>query len=994
MMAAQYAMLRWALQSNESKRVAILDLDAHNGDGIQDLMRHWACALGLNEHVVAPLQPYLDASASIPIAEKGKLKNPLQLEREMLSSDEKRGALLGVGSTTRSDNLPHLFYRTGAVDPRVFPIKKLRGIAANENAGSAHKTLWRRILPQSLERLRRGVRGGKNPSLVLEEDQVAARSWVKREEFVPLRTTTTTTTTVDRLDSKTKTFLEPFLRHRKAMEEATPLDRACPPVQFFAASLHGFSPPYENMDGLDTSSRFASDALRHDGLYNGGTQMRVYTNEKLVSQKGAGAESEIAASVAPPPSILPVGLASPPPNQNFLVELSLPVAFSHPPGWDKARDDLLQKKKYARSAWHASLQEAIRALKTFRPDLILLGTGYDGLHSDQLTGGQLGLQPSDFSSALDEVAKACPNARFISILEGGYGAASVAPSQEGPAVGVEGDDGHQSDSTRDDNLDGFVRGTRNQTCCKICSDYKSYCGMWHGKMRDKDHWESFDVRYPNKSKFETILCLTCFSENKGKGISSEISATARNVESSPSTSYEDMANAAAQLAKSLMSLNIQVAEQKISADSSQEMESLLRGVAAQAEQELESLGDTLTAFDWHTDPADDEQQLGARNGTCKREKHGKECTHPYSGLCIKEYCNLHCGRSCACSNYKNLVELDEESKHNTCVYCAREDGRDSFVCDSEGCPNIFHRDCWIFSWKDKNPLSSPPEKDDSQQVCWSCGYCSKDLPPDAKLYKWKALGEEKQRIYLDHWGKHPCSYGKVTSPSSSSSSTKAKPSLREEPTSSSGGGGGGEMPSSGRQMSFNAQKRPRTLKLRLPTPAVQTTASSSPSLLVSEEQANNQSTHQQTEKLQSSTLDVQQILSKLTERQQFFEQLSVNVTLGQRKAEDAKVKAVQAKKVAEQAKKEAEDAKEKAEQACRNANEAMQEAVKAEQVAEDAMEHVEYLKREALNNLNPAPTSPLPHTAHRPQGGGGAIHTVKRVGGGGMKRKFEDGEEE
>jgi len=72
----------------------------------------------------------------------------------------------------------------------------------------------------------------------------------------------------------------------------------------------------------------------------------------------------------------------------------------------------------------------------------------------------------------------------------------------------------------------------------------------------------------------------------------------------------------------------------------------------------------------------------------------------------------------------------------------------------------------------------------------------------------------------------------------------------------------------------------------------------------------------------------------------------------------------------------------------------MQEAVKAEQVAEDAMEHVEYLKREALNNLNPAPTSPLPHTAHRPQGGGGAIHTVKRVGGGGMKRKFEDGEEE
>ncbi len=71
--------------------------------------------------------------------------------------------------------------------------------------------------------------------------------------------------------------------------------------------------------------------------------------------------------------------------------------------------------------FHAALRDGIAAVVDFRPDLIILSSGFDAYAGD--TYGQLNLDFDDFrviTSVAREAAEACCGGRIVSVLEGGY----------------------------------------------------------------------------------------------------------------------------------------------------------------------------------------------------------------------------------------------------------------------------------------------------------------------------------------------------------------------------------------------------------------------------------------------------------------------------------------------------------------------------------------------------------------------------------------------
>ena len=102
-----------------------------------------------------------------------------------------------------------------------------------------------------------------------------------------------------------------------------------------------------------------------------------------------------------------------------------------------------------RAAWRRLIsQRLLFALRAFRPDLILMSTGFDGCRHDvgnKLLGNRRGtvgldLRPDDFewvTAQLRRVADLCCHGRLVSVLEGGYGtcdAAAVAAANAAAAA--------------------------------------------------------------------------------------------------------------------------------------------------------------------------------------------------------------------------------------------------------------------------------------------------------------------------------------------------------------------------------------------------------------------------------------------------------------------------------------------------------------------------------------------------------------------------------
>ena len=105
------------------------------------------------------------------------------------------------------------------------------------------------------------------------------------------------------------------------------------------------------------------------------------------------------------------------------------------------------KSRRGRSGFRNAISDKIiPALRTFKPDIIIMSTGFDGVSSDPI-GGYLGLRSIDFLWATELIRKTAEDichGRLVSVLEGGYDVEGpydgLANCAEAHVLGLSGND--------------------------------------------------------------------------------------------------------------------------------------------------------------------------------------------------------------------------------------------------------------------------------------------------------------------------------------------------------------------------------------------------------------------------------------------------------------------------------------------------------------------------------------------------------------------------
>jgi acetoin utilization deacetylase AcuC-like enzyme len=95
------------------------------------------------------------------------------------------------------------------------------------------------------------------------------------------------------------------------------------------------------------------------------------------------------------------------------------------------------KRLRGREGFRSALElKVLPPLEAFKPDIIFISAGFDGVESDPI-GGRLGLNPSDFhwmTSLIQDVADRVCFGRVVSVLEGGY---DVTKTTDGLSVSAQ-----------------------------------------------------------------------------------------------------------------------------------------------------------------------------------------------------------------------------------------------------------------------------------------------------------------------------------------------------------------------------------------------------------------------------------------------------------------------------------------------------------------------------------------------------------------------------
>ena len=451
-------------------RVAIVDFDVHNGSGTQELMQSLAAALRMREHVFACVDEYRTrASTALP----GTVLTAVSdADEDILNTSPRGPAAIESAMLNRFDqdrvnfNCAERLAHGGVAGPRASTsvASGARGAGAAGRRWQARRALWYRTGPTpdaaatdcaAVQHLRQPpapeptARGYIAPArasatavaraaLVAELDAALPRIHATRWTPVTIRDgvpgTGAAAVVVTRAgpDSSARSGVDPAPISVAAADGASastaPLPHgtagpavAPPPrLHLMSVSMHQFVP-------ADTSpcGGLGCHVLRHDGVYYGDVQLRLYTD---ADSDAAGVPFTCQLSsqpVNPPPPvstpvIFPPRLCRPPDGaQRFFVDMSLPIPVPN-----------VEAGAHLAEMHAALLGTALAGLGAFAPDVVVFAAGFDGVRRDEHT--RIDLDPTAYQDIVHQVAVACPGAGFVSLLEGGFGSGDYSPLTGSP----------------------------------------------------------------------------------------------------------------------------------------------------------------------------------------------------------------------------------------------------------------------------------------------------------------------------------------------------------------------------------------------------------------------------------------------------------------------------------------------------------------------------------------------------------------------------------
>jgi hypothetical protein len=125
-----------------------------------------------------------------------------------------------------------------------------------------------------------------------------------------------------------------------------------------------------------------------------------------------------------PGRLFPAGFFSPRDNREpFLATLTVPLPVQTTKAFDpESTTNFTPTRRIPLVSWEKALHEVLQAGGEFRPDVVLLSLGLDGLKSDNI--GTMDLSPHVYGKLVSQLGVTFPGAPILAILEGGYGKAS------------------------------------------------------------------------------------------------------------------------------------------------------------------------------------------------------------------------------------------------------------------------------------------------------------------------------------------------------------------------------------------------------------------------------------------------------------------------------------------------------------------------------------------------------------------------------------------